>query len=704
MLPLLLMSLSLAASFVLLWTVGVSRAQFRGEREEGRREAAEATVLTTAVVEAGTAFDEQMAQTTMAGQQDLIAADVALALQTKVRARLTALNLDTRYPWFPFEPDSISITYTTPEVYVSSPEIDAYKDAFLLKMTAAPFPLSAAPAAVSESSRYLDFVPAGHPLVGYAVRRYPFTVRLSYQDRGVARWRERRISVYQMPLAQFARFSATAINTGGNTNVTFAANADVLALGSISGLAPGVRKVIAAQIDKPMPGSSMDMGSEEDRFFNRGSVQTGASRLGGRLSGENWTLQPPHFFTARQGGEKIVATGRPVLGPNDPIPKAYDAQTFLELIYHPAQVSRADEAAGVVTLNLYDQTGQRHTSRVGRMRGQNVGEPEPWSETILDATGNTIGVRTNRYSASPAFAGSSAVGQIDLIVVEPGSHVFRVANTAGEAVQISLDGAVIANSTNTEFTFSVALAGGLSRLLVRRTGGLGEVALFVTPPSLAEAWVSQWGVQPGTAIANVGSFGTGFIGADVLAWRPLPPGQMNNAGGSGTVALILKLDATWPFTSAGGNSVLYAEGVEEGRPRNFNDGGLTFASVVIELIGDSYSAAMRAHRSVTLISPNPVVFNGLLNPQGYEGFFLISRGVLGPDMNSVFLGYNQAGIATLNVAGVVSGARAEMKSYFDRQTPATAAFAAQAAGENFAPFYKRLVLIDDFYFAEGMGP
>ena len=38
------------------------------------------------------------------------------------------------------------------------------------------------------------------------------------------------------------------------------------------------------------------------------------------------------------------------------------------------------------------------------------------------------------------------------------------------------------------------------------------------------------------------------------------------------------------------------------------------------------------------------------------------------------------------------------------QTPATAAFAAQAAGANYAPFYKRLVLIDDFYFAEGLGP
>ena len=704
MLPLLLMSLSLAAGFVLLWTVGVSRAQFRGEREEGRREAAEATVLNAAVVEAGTALDEQMAATTMAGQQDLVAADVALALQTKVRARLTALNLNARFPWFPFDPDSVSITYTTPEVYVSSPEIDAYKDPFLLKMTAAPFPLSAAPAAVSDSARYLDFVPAGHPLVGYAVRRYPFKVRLSYQDRGVARWRERRISVYQMPLAQFARFSATAINTSGNTNLTFAADADVLALGSVSGVAPGVRKVIAAQIDTTGPGSRTDMGRAEDRAFNLGSVQTGASRLGGRLSGENWTLQPPHFFTARQAGEKIVATGRPVLGPSDPIPKAYDAQTFLELLYHPAQVSRADEAAGVATLNLYDQTGQCQTSREGRLRGQDAGEPEPWSETILDATGNTLGVRTNRHSASPAFAGSSAVGQIDLVVVEPGSHVFRVVNTAGEAVQVSVDGVVVASSSDTEFTFPVALAGGRSRFLMRRTGGLGEVDLFVTPPSLAEAWVSQWGVPPGTSIAAIGSFGTGFTGADVLGWRPLPPGQMSNAGGSGTVALVVKLDGAWPFTSAGGNSVLYAEGVEEGRPRNFDNGGSTFASVVVELTGDSYSAAMRAQKSVTLISPNPVVFNGRLNPQGYEGFFVISRGVLGPDLNSVFLGYDQAGIASLNVAGVVSGARAEMKSYFDRQTPATAAFAAQAAGANYAPFYKRLVLIDDFYFAEGLGP
>ncbi len=694
-----LLGLTMLVTSVGLWIADSIRAQASSERQSMRLEAAEALVMNLATVEARLALDEAVANQNVGGAADIDAVMLSETVQSRVRAAVARYAVKESFSEWPIDSASIAVNYTQMSSAAPGGAGDAFIRERTLSLSAKPMVLIGPSGVGSANSpeRFIEYVPERHPLAGMQSRRYPFGVSFTYSANGRSTTVTRRVSVFQVPLAQFARFSTGAADL---TDVVLGSNTSVFAMGSLNGRVSGtLSRLWAAQVDSFE--GVVGAGSEEDRLFGLNSTaQTGRSRIGGRISREQWSFMAPHFFGRRETGEKVDGGTRPTRVAGNALPKAYEARRFFEVVFHPERVTAESALSAPIELNVYDASGTMVQATVGRMRGQNAGETGGFVETLFGPTGDVIMERTSKLSVSETFAvpATRARAAFDFVALKAGRYVFRVTNPAGDGVDVAIDDTNVISGSTLEPTVAINLAGGWHRITMEHRGGNGAVALFVTPPSLPEAYAMQWGVAAGTLSAQRGSFESSDA---FLTWRLIPTDVLSNTSGQPVAALVLNMDQPWTWDPEGTDVALYVEGVEEGESRYFTAGNSSWSKVVVELAGATLHPTTRARPTFSVLSANPIVVADALEAGTYHGLYLLSRGTEGPDTNSVYCGYDQASLKALEITGVIGGAQARYRSYFDRSSPSATTLTGRGADTNETnSFFKTIALIDDYVVSE----
>ena len=695
----LMIGIFVTVSFGFHWIVKLSTQELSTRRERVRFETSEAHLMSLATSVVAPKIDTRLAQAVQGGFAEINSDEVALDIQGDLRNYLSASDQKAAFPNNPISPATVSVSYAGLAVHSTDAALDPYRATAVLALTARPFVISAPDSSIANPFQYLDYVPDGHPLKGMLVRRYPFTLTYETLRNGQSVQVSRRLSVYQVPLGQFARFSTSGMDVS-QTSVQLA-DASAYAFGNVTGSMSGTSSRLWASQVQDLSGVS-GAGSEAARAFNLSSVQQRSSRLGGRITGESWTLAAPHFFSARQAGERIDGSSRPIPQIGAPTAKAYEAQTFCEVIYDPTKVTAATPSQGALTMNVYSADGSLLTSVQGLMRGLANGDSPGFVETLLSPSGGTIGTRSSSLSVSQQLPGGAArgVSSLDLIALRAGSWSFRVTATAGDEGKIYVNGSLVGATTG-DSSFALVLAAGRHDVRVEHSGSSGEVAIRVTPPTLAEAYLTQWAVPSGTPLNNQGSFGSAFSGSATFSWNFIPPGTLSNATGRENVVVTINADQPWLLGAAGGDVVLYAEGVRAGESRYYSAAGKEWAVVLFQIAGNGISADLQTRNSFTVLSPNPVVVTGDFSSASFKGLYVVSREPNSADGDTLYVGFDQASAEALTVTGVVAGVHAAARSYYDQLDSTAMVFKATAAGANETnPFFKTIVLIDDFFVQE----